>query len=355
MMKAESLKRTLDKIDTPFFKENLSPNTRHSFRLGRKLEKPPGKASRGLKIGILTEGENVSGMNMAIRAVARLAMNEGIQVIGIKGGFQGLTKGRASVLSLEWGMLEMKGIMLKAGTLLGVSNKWIKEEDLPGARASVADLHLDGLVTIGNHRTFQLARKAAPGLGLPILGIPATLNCDIRGTDWSIGMDSSANDLMMDTDRAVDNAHVRGKICIVHVKGDNCGSLVNQVALAGGVDLWINLESTGEYSGENLKGVIRKKVENLKKILDTGKNFASIIFSSQNPENSEKAVWVIEKALKEAGIDRDIMVVPLESHQGGVIPTAFDRVLATRLSEKAFDRLLDKIKTGDASFEMVGI
>lgn len=353
--KAEPLDTALDKMDSPLFRDNLSVNAKHAFSLGSRLENPPREASQEKRIAILTEGENISGMNMAIRAVSRLAINQGIEVIGIKGGFQGLVKGLPSVLDIEWGMLEMKGILLKAGTLLGVSSKWITKEDLSDIKDDISKLRIDGLITIGNERAFQLSRKTAPMLALPIVGIPATLNCDIHGTDWSIGMDSASNDLMKSIDRLVDTAHVKKKICVIHVKGDNCTCLVKQVALAGGVDQWIIQEGPDTYSDEALKELIREKVQKLKRFLDMGKNFATMIFSSNGHKNSKKTLKVIEQAMRDVGIDLDITVVPLETDQGGVIPAAFDRVIAGRLGEKAFSRLMEKIEIKDGSFDMVGI
>src|SRR3990172_8196903 len=109
----------LNKIRTPEFRGELSKNTQSAFRLNGILEKPPDETPTGARIGILTDGSNVSGMNMAIRAVARLAINGGIEVTGIKGGFSGLVQGSENVFPLEWNMLEMSGVLRRAGTLLG--------------------------------------------------------------------------------------------------------------------------------------------------------------------------------------------------------------------------------------------
>lgn len=355
IIRIKPLKAVLDKIGSRFFQENLSVNTNHAFTLSQRLEHTPKKIKQGRKIAILSDGENISGMNMAIRAVGRLAINEGVDVIGIKGGYEGLAIGLPNVLKLDWSMLEMKGILLRTGTLLGVSSTWDFEKYLSEIKKNVAVLNLDGMIVVGNSETFQITHKISQMIGLPIVGIPASLNCDIQGTDWAIGMDSASNDLLKTIDRLVDTAHVKKKIGIIQLIGDYCIHLVKTAALAGGVDQLIIRGEYREETDKDFEKVVKEKTAKIKGLLDMGKRSGTILFFDRSDEYSDEPVIMIRKILKKMGIDLEITVTPQETYHGGVTPTAFDRVLAKRLGEKAFNDLTEKIDNDDHTFRITGI
>ena len=357
-LKPVSLSKSLTKIKTPSFQEDLSPNTRNAFHLGRMLENPPEEKYRGTTIALLTDGNNVSGMNMAIRAVARLALNRGIAVKGIKGGFQGFTRGLGSTLNLEWSMLEMKSILRRAGTLLGVSSSGftMDTKGYESITQQVKQLGIDGLIVIGNKATYHTANKLAPLINLPVVGIPAGLTCNLPGTDRVIGMDSTLNDLLQGIDRTADAAHVKRKIFIITLSGDYCSCLVRLVALAGGAEQLIieaNLSGTGGHNTFRKK--VRQSVGELKKMFDMGKTFGTIVFSPNHTEETEHFLQYIKQAIDKAGIALDVTVIPLETSLGGIIPTAFDRILAKRLGEKAMETLQKNIDARDCAFQTVGI
>ncbi len=303
-LKPVSLSKSLAKIKTPSFQADLSPNTSNAFHLGRMLENPPEEQYRGTTIALLTDGNNVSGMNMAIRAVARLALNRGIAVKGIKGGFQGLTRGLGSTLNLEWSMLEMKSILRRAGTLLGVSSSGFTM-DTNGYEAiaqQVKQLGIDGLIVIGNKAAYHTANKLAPLINLPVVGIPAGLTCNLPGTDRVIGMDSTLNDLLQGIDRAADAAHVKRKIFIITLNGDYCSCLVRLVALAGGAEQLIiegNLSGIGGHNTFRKK--VRQSVGELKKMFDMGKTFGTIVFSPNHTEETEHSLQYIKQAIRQCG------------------------------------------------------
>ena len=355
-IKPSPLAESLEKIKAPAFQEKLSANTQKAFHLSRKLEDPPKGKSRGIQIAIVTDGNNVSGMNMAIRSVARLAINEGIGVKGIKGGFSGLVQGYESIVNLAWSMLEMKSILRRAGTLLGVSRHGLITDgkDFLTIRKQVEHLKLDGIISIGNNKTYQCAHQLSQAIQLPVVGIPAALNCNLPGTDWVIGMDSTLNDLLKGIDRAVDAAHVQRRIFIIHLKGDHCRCLAKSAALAGGVEQLIIDEGKAEDRNA-FQEKTRKKVEEVKKIIDLGKTFSTILFFSRCPEKAEDSIKLIKQTIVNLGITLEISVVPLETSYGGIVPTPFDRILAKRLGEKALVTLQEKMDTKDTTFHMVGI
>ena len=353
-----SLSKSLTKIRTPSFQNDLSPNTKNAFHLSRMLENPPEGKFRGTTIALLTDGNNVSGMNMAIRAVARLALNRGIEVKGIKGGFQGLTRGPGSTLKLEWSMLEMKSILRRAGTLLGVSSSGftMNKKTFGTLPQQVKQLGIDGLIVIGNNISYRYAHTLAPLINLPVVGVPANLNCTMPGTDWVIGMDSTLNDLLAGIDRASDAAHVKRKIFIIILHGDYCSCLARLVALAGGAEqLLIGGDLLTPRGQSSFRKQVRQSVTELKKMFDMGKTFGTLVYSSKYVEETDNSIQHIKQAIDEAGITLDVTVVPLETSLGGIIPTAFDRILAKRLGEKALETLQKKMRDRDSTFQTVGI
>lgn len=349
----------LEKKSIPAFRDTLSFNARASFELAAQLEKPPAASRAEKNIAILTDGNNVSGMNMAVRAVARLAINGGMGVTGIKGGFYGLLQDGPKTLALEWGMLEMKSILRRPGSLLGVSHEGAMEES-PQIMQQIAgrleQLGIDGLITVGNLRTYRMANSLAQLSGLPIVGIPADANCNLPGTNWVIGMDSALNDLTRGIDRAADSAHVQNKIYIIHLKWHYCYCLVHLAALAGGADqLIIDYRGSDGDDPSFFRAQVAEKIQGLQQLLARGKKGATVVFFPRNPDTAASALACIHSTIAEAGIALKPTVIPLETSYGGSIPTAFDRVLAKRFGAHAFTVLQDVLATRNGSFHIVGI
>lgn len=357
-MKAVPLEDVVKTLNTDSFQDELSPNTQKAFRLSQKLEEPPEAAPKGSSIAILTDGNNVSGMNMAIRAVGRLAINEGIEIKGIKGGFEGLKKGAESLIKLEWSMLEMKGILRRAGTLLGVSSDetLYDKADFKNIKTSLGNLDIGGLIVIGNGRTYRLADMLARDASIPVVGIPADLNCNIPGTDLVVGMDSALNDMLTWIDKSAEAAHANKRVLILHIKGEYCECSIKTAALAGGVEeIIINDMGSSDDEKSRFRDMARKRIANIKRIIDLGKGFAVILFFSKNPENADESMEFIMKAITDAGIIMKTTAAVIETAYGGITPTVFDRVLAKRFGEKALSALRKKIETKDYSLHTVGL
>ena len=196
------------------------------------------------------------------------------------------------------------------------------------------------------------AQNLSALIQIPIVGIPAALCCNVVGTDWVIGMDSALNDLLRGIDRAADAAHVQKKIVIVHIKGEYCACLVNLAGLAGGVELVIVDEGHGR---KRFQQQVQEKIRSCRELLALGKSFATILFFSENPEEADDRLRYIARSLREAGITPEPAVISLETSLGGIIPTAFDRILAQRLGEQALITLQQKMGSRDHSFHTVGI
>jgi 6-phosphofructokinase 1 len=345
----------LDKLATLEFKNQLSPNTRNALHLCRQLEEPPqGNTSTGMRVAVLTDGGNVSGMNIAVRAIARLAINQGLQAVGIKGGFSGLLRGTENVLRLDWGMLELKGIVRRAGTLLGVSSNGFPDaaEHAALLRQQVNKLGIKGLMVIGDSTAYQFADSVAGLLKIPVVGIPAALCCNQLGTDLVVGIDSALNDFLKGIDRAVDAANVQKKIYIVHITGNYCDCLVKRAALAGGSELVIIDQGVGR---NNLSMIVREKIQGLKRIIEAGKNSSTLIFFARHPDQVDASLKEIKRSIIKSGITLETSVITLETTLGGIVPTAFDRILAQRLAEKALAVLQKKIEQHEHAFHIIGI
>ena len=356
-LKNTSLEKIIKTAASTQFQDKLSPNTLSSFSLSKKLEKPPEGIDGKLSIAILTDGNNVSGMNMAIRAVARLAINKGIDVKGIKGGFAGLLKGPVNIISLDWAMLEMKSILRRAGTLLGVSPDLfgLTKENAVNIKKTLKNSNINGIIVIGNKQTYDHANMLVEAVNIPIVGIPADLNCNLPGTDWVVGMDSALNDLLRGIDRAADAAHVKGKITIIHIKGEFCTCGIMSAALSGGVEGLIIDDGTGKEGIESFKKSINDRISEIKKLIDMGKSSATIILFSRQSEKGVDSLGLLKNTIAAAEIKMELNVIPLETSYSGIVPTAFDRVLGKRLGEKAFLSLINKMENAIPEMSIVGI
>lgn len=358
VIKAIPLIRVIETLKTKSFQDELSPNTQKMLRLCQRLEDPPAEKSNGRRIAIVTDGNNVSGMNMAIRAVGRLAINDGMEVKGIKGGFSGLRKGQESIINLEWSMLEVKGIIRRAGTLLGVSGDDTLEKglDFKTIKKDMEYLNIDGMIVIGNRATYRIADRLAREAEIPVVGIPADINCGMPGTDLVVGMDSSLNDMLTWIDKYAEAAHARRNIFILHIKGDYCSCSISNAALAGGVEeiIYDDMEPTDK--GRRLfQDMARERITNIKRIIDLGKGFAVILFFSKDPEIANESLEFIQKTIKASGIKMNTTVVLVETTYGGTTPTVFDRTLAKRFGEKALSFLQKKIDSKDYTLHIAGL
>jgi 6-phosphofructokinase 1 len=190
-------------------------------------------------------------------------------------------------------MLEMKSILRRAGTLLGVSSSGfpLDEKGYGAIKKQVKQLKIDGLIVIGNTTTYRAAHRLSFHINTPVVGIPAASYCNLPETDWVIGMDSTLNDLLQGIDRAADAAHVRRMIFIVYLKGEFCNCLVKLVALAGGAEQLLIEDNALEPAGQHaFQAKVRNSMNELKKMIALGKTFGTIVFYSRHPETADQTI-----------------------------------------------------------------
>ena len=276
------------------------------------------------KIAILTSGGDSQGMNTAVRAVAKSAITKGIDVYGIKRGYKGLYEDQIFQMTA----LNVSGIADQGGTIL-LSARLPEFKD-PEVRAKAAEnlkkRGIDGLVVIGGDGSFHGAHYLYTEHGIKTIGIPGTIDNDVAGTDYTIGYDTALNIILDAISKIKDTAISHERTYLIEVMGRNCGDLALYSAIAGGASGVLIPEV--EFSIDDLAEVIKFRREE-------GKLY-DIIIVAEGVGN----VVEIQKELSKK-VNTSIRVTILGHVQRGGSPTAFDRILATRMGVKAVE-LLDK-------------
>jgi len=183
------------------------------------------------KIGILTSGGDAPGMNAAIRAVARKALDEGVEVVGIIGGYSGLIKDHIIPITPR----TVSNIVSRGGTMLYSDRcaEFKTEEGMQKAIATCRRHEIDALVAIGGDGTFRGATDMT-NRGIPTIGLPGTIDNDITATDYTIGFDSAMNTAMQMIDCLRDTCESHARCNVVEVMGRDCGAIALNTALASG-------------------------------------------------------------------------------------------------------------------------
>lgn len=274
------------------------------------------------KIGVLTSGGDAPGMNAAIRAVVRKSIYHGLEVCGIKNGFQGLIEG--NIVKLELG--SVGDIIHRGGTMLFSARCDIFKTD-EGQQTGIEQLKkhgMDGLIVIGGDGSFRGAQKLTEK-GFPCIGVPGTIDNDIAGTDFTIGFDTALNTIIQAIDKIRDTATSHERTYIIEVMGRNAGDLALWAGLADGAESILIPERPDDF-----KEVILR----LKRGHERGKKHSIIILAEGVGSGFEYG-----KRIKNA-TNLETRVTVLGHIQRGGSPTAQDRVLASRLGAKAVDLLL---------------
>ncbi len=298
-------------------------------------------------IGILTGGGDCPGLNAVIRAVVR----KGITAYRYR--FRGILKGWKGMMECDWeplGLEEISGILPKGGTILGTSRtNPFKEED--GGEIVIDNMRrmkLDALVAIGGEDTLGVANKLT-SMGVPVIGVPKTIDNDLSGTDYTFGFDTAVNIVTEAIDRIHTTAESHNRVMVIEVMGRHSGWIALYAGLAGGADMILIPEQ--KYTIEEIVSTIRKRHER-------GKDFSIVVVAEGaqiSAEGKENEYVVSEGGLDEFGhvklggvgqlvanaveeaTSYETRVTVLGHLQRGGTPTAFDRVLGTRFGIAAID------------------
>jgi len=276
------------------------------------------------RIGVLTSGGDAPGMNAAVRAVTRLALNKGIEVMGIYNGYQGLIDGNVQQLHER----DVSFIINRGGTMLysARSDEFRKWEGVLKAAKTCENLGIDGIVTIGGDGTFRGAVDLT-NAGVPCIGIPATIDNDIASTEATIGFDTAMNTVVQLVDKLRDTSESHSRCTVVEVMGREAGDIALQTSIALGAVTAVIREIPTDFDH-----VIEKMIEARK---GGKRNFIIIACEGMGRDYGEELSHMIEKR---SGIETRF--ARLAHIQRGGAPTLRDRVLATQMGCAAVENLI---------------
>jgi len=274
-------------------------------------------------IAVLTAGGDAPGMNAAVRAVTRSGLALGLRVVGVKRAYEGLARGVMS----ELGARDVGGILQRGGTILQTARfpEFAKAEVQREALRQLNAQGVDALVAIGGDGTMRGA-AALEALGFPVVGIPASIDNDVYGTDMSIGVDTALNTILDAIDKLRDTAASHQRAFIVETMGRDCGHLALMSGITSGAEMILIPEQ--EASAEEVADAVRGAHAR-------GKTHAIVVVS----EGAKLHANALKKKLDDLHTGFDSRVTILGHVQRGGSPSAWDRLLAARLGVAAVERL----------------
>jgi len=277
-------------------------------------------------IGLFTSGGDAPGMNAAIRAVVRAALFHDLEITGIRRGYEGMING--DLFSMD--RRSVSNIMQRGGTILksARSAQFKTPEGRAAAYEQLKKFNVDALIAIGGDGTFRGAKTFGDEYDMPIIGLPGTIDNDLKGTDFTIGYDTAINTVINAVDKIRDTAESHDRLFIVEVMGRDSGMIAVRTGMASGAEGIIIPEG-------------RIGVDKLFDRLENGrKNKTSRIVIVAEGENEEGAAFEIGRQVKEKFPQLDTRVSILGHIQRGGKPTCMDRVLACRVGVAAVEALL---------------
>ena len=285
-------------------------------------------------IGVLTSGGDAPGMNAAIRAITRAAIYEGWKVFAIYRGWEGLINDDIKEFSTE----SVSSTIQRGGTILKTarSAEFLTPEGRKKAYDNICKYGMDALLVIGGNGSLAGAQELAMEYDIPVIGLPGTIDNDLYGTDSTIGYDTALNTIVECVDKIRDTATSHDRIFFVEVMGRDAGFLAQNSAIAAGAEAAIIPEDNTDI--DQLADFIGRGIRKSKN--------SSIVLVS---EKDGGAMHYAERVRKEYP-QYDVKVSILGHLQRGGKPTAFDRILASRLGVASIEAL----KEGQRNI-MVGI
>lgn len=280
------------------------------------------------QIAVLTSGGDAPGMNAAIRAVVRTGIDKGWAVFGVENGYQGLLNGNIIPL----GARDVSGIIQRGGTVLGSSRspEFETEEGQLKAVRNLRKNSIEAVIVIGGNGS-QQGTNALSKMGFPVVGIASTIDNDLYGPDITLGVDTALNIALEAIDRLKVTASSHQRAFLIEVMGRNCGYLALMSGIAGGAEYVVlpEVETNPEEVADRLRADYGK-----------GKAHAIVVVAEGAKYNAEKLGEYFKKHRERLGFDLRVTII---GHvQRGGAPSAFDRVLGTRMGGAATDVIAQK-------------
>jgi 6-phosphofructokinase len=299
-----------------------------------------------MRIGVLTAGGDCPGLNAVIRAVARSAIQNGDEAIGILRGYEGLAKREYKPLDMR----TVAGILHLGGTILSTSSfEPHRENAVDDVKRAFEEDRLDAVVAIGGEHTMWITRKLYEEDGLPVVGVPKTIDNDVVGTDYTFGFDTAVQVATDAIDRLHTTAQSHDRLMVVEVMGRNSGWIAVHAGIAGGADGIVIPE---------VVTTVEELAEGIQKRHERGKDFSIIVVAEGAKlafaSGEERLIQPVDST-DEYGYPRlggigaalakeleqrtgyEARVTVLGHVQRGGTPTSTDRILATRYGAKAYE------------------
>lgn len=279
---------------------------------------------RNFTFGVLTSGGDAPGMNPCIRAIVRSATTANANVIGVMNGFEGLVNSEFHPL----GARDVGGIIQRGGTILQTrrSTRFLDKHFQREAIRNMNGVGMDGLIVIGGEGSLKGAHALAEE-GVKVVGIPGSIDNDIWGTDIAIGVDTAMNTIMEAVDKLRDTASSHGRAFLVETMGRGNGYLAVMAGIVCGAEMILipEVPVSVEEVARSVNDAYRR-----------GKSHAIIIVA----EGANVATTDLAKALDDMDVGFSTRVTILGHIQRGGSPTAYERMLASRMGIKAVETII---------------
>jgi len=284
-------------------------------------------AEKVKKIGVLTSGGDAPGMNAAIRAVVRTALSNDIEAVGVLNGYEGLLNGAFRPMGLR----DVGGILQRGGTVL-LTSRSKRFMETSGQRDAIRKMNgagIDALVVIGGEGSLKGAHALAQQ-GVKVVGIPGSIDNDIWGTNLAIGTDTAMNTIMDAVDKLRDTASSHQRAFLIETMGRNSGYLAVMTAIVCGAEVALipEVPTTAEEVALAVEEAYKR-----------GKTHAIII----NAEGSGVRTTDLASKIDEMDVGFRTRMTILGHIQRGGSPTAYDRMLASRMGVKAVESLVEGV------------
>ena len=285
------------------------------------------------RVLVLTSGGDAPGMNTALRGIVREASFNDVQVYASYDGYRGLVEGNI----LPFTNQDIAGTLQLGGTILGTA-RYPEFQEKPYVMKAFRNLEhreIEGMIVIGGNGSLAGAHALHEECGLPVVGIPASIDNDVYGTDMAIGVDTALNTIINNVDKIRDTASSHGRLFVIEVMGRNCGYLALISAIACGALAVLIPELQDEFDADVFGNLIHKAFRRSKK-------HAIVIKAEGFTRHSDQELKSqLSGYLAERGIERLSMRFTNLGHiQRGGAPSCFDRVLASKMGIHAVRQLL---------------
>jgi 6-phosphofructokinase 1 len=313
----------------------------------RALPHPPTPGQRRLRLAVMHSGGPAPGMNTAVRAALRLAIDRGHRVLGVRNGFRGFLEG--DFVEMEW--MSVNGWASRGGAELGTNRRVPADRELYTIARHLEAMEIDALLLIGGWSGYtaihklHAERERFPAFGIPMICLPASINNNLPGSELSIGSDSALNNIVTAVDKIKQSAVASQRCFVVEVMGRRCGYLALMSALATGAER-VYMHEEGVTLAD-----LQRDLQSLMDGFRHGKRLGLLI-RNEDANRFYTTAFMCALFEEEGGDLFDVRQAILGHLQQGGDPSPFDRILATRLAGQCVEYLLQEAesKTPGAAF-----